>query len=257
MNALARTMGARAWGPAMAGLATVLVLAAVLQGAIGAGWISGFVVSPPTQIVAAFSELLGGEDLAVAFGLTFAATFAASALAALVGIPVGYLLYRRPLLGRAYESWIGALFSAPMVLLYPMFLVIFGRSIMVGIAMGFVVGAIPIVLKTREGFLSVPPVLINVARSFGADDAAILRKVLLPAARPSIFTGLRLCLIYAMINVVGIEFLANLGGLGYLVGDMYDRYEIPAMYAANICVIVTSVVFYLLTGRLERWLGGR
>jgi ABC-type nitrate/sulfonate/bicarbonate transport system permease component len=235
----------------------VIVLAAILQAVIAAGWVSGFVVSPPTQILAAFGDLLHGEDLGTSFVLTFAATFAASAIAAIVGIPVGYLLYRRPLLGRAYESWIGALFSAPMVLLYPMFLVIFGRSIMVGIAMGFVVGMIPIVLKTREGFLSVPPVLVNVARSFGANDGEILRKVLLPGARPAIFTGLRLCLIYAMINVVGIEFLANLGGLGYLVGDMYDRYEIPAMYAANVCVIVTSALFYLLTGRLERWLGGR
>lgn len=247
---------AKSWGPALAGLATVVVLAVILQGVIAAGWVSGFVVSPPTQILAAFGDLLH-EGLGTAFLVTFAATFAASAIAAAVGIPVGYLLYRRPLLGRAYESWIAALFSAPMVLLYPMFLVIFGRSIMVVIAMGFVVGTIPIILKTREGFLSVPPVLVNVARSFGADDAAILRKVLLPGARPTIFTGLRLCLIYAMINVVGVEFLANLSGLGYLVGDMYDRYEIPAMYAANVCVVVTSALFYLLTGRLERWLGGR
>ena len=250
------TAWTRNCGPALAGLGGVLVLAALLQAVIAAGWVSGFVVAPPSQIVAAFSDLVD-EHLGSAFLLTFAATFAAAALAAVLGIPFGYLLYRRPLLGRAYESWIGALFSAPMILLYPMFLVVFGRSAAVGIAMGFVVGAIPIVLKTREGFRSVPPVLVNVARSFGASEHTIFRKVLLPAARPAIFTGLRLCLIYAMINVVGIEFLANLGGLGYLVGDMYDRYDIPAMYAACVCVVVTSALFYLLTGWMERWLGGR
>jgi NitT/TauT family transport system permease protein len=128
---------------------------------------------------------------------------------------------------------------------------------MVSIAMGFIVGVIPIILKTREGLLAVRPVLINVARSFGADEGEILRKVLLPSARPAIFTGLRLCLIYAMTNIVGIEFLANLGGLGFLVGDMYDRYDIPAMYAAIVCLVLTSFLFYGMTGRAERWLGGR
>ncbi len=247
----------KAWAPALAGLGAVLGIAALLQLVIAAGLMSGFVVAPPSQVLAALPELALGEHLGTAFIHTFGATFAASALAAAIGVPVGYLLYRRPLLGRAYDSWIGALFSAPMVLLYPMFLVVFGRSIAVGIAMGFIVGLIPVVLKTREGLISVPPVLVNVARSFGASERDILRKVLLPAARPAIFTGLRLCLIYAMTNVVGVEFLANLGGLGYLVGEMYDRYDIPAMYAAIVCLILTSAVFYLLTGRIEKWLGAR
>lgn len=247
----------KAWAPVAAGLAATACAAALLQGAVDTGLISGFIVSPPTQIAAAFPELIMGEDLGGAFLMTFGATFAASALAAVAGIPIGYLLYRRPLLGRAYESWIGALFSAPMVLLYPMFLVMFGRSVAVGISIGFIVGTIPIILKTREGFRSVPPVLVNVARSFGASEREVLHKVLLPAARPAIFTGLRLCLIYAMINVVGIEFLANLGGLGYVVGEMYDRYEIPAMYAGIVSVILTSALLYALSGKVERWLGAR
>lgn len=247
----------RPWAPALAGVVAVACAAALLQGVVDAGLVSPFMISPPTQIAAGLVELATSEGLVTAFLLTFGATFAASALAALVAVPTGYLLYRRPLLGRAYESWIGALFSAPIVLLYPMFLVMFGRSVMVGIATGFLVGVVPIVLKTREGFLSAPPVLINVARSFCATDREVLRKVLLPAARPAIFTGVRLCLIYSMINIVGIEFLANLGGLGYLVGEMYDRYEIPAMYAATACVIVTSALFYVLSQRVEQWLARR
>ena len=247
----------KAWAPALAGAGAVLCLAALLQAAIALGWVSGFVVAPPSEMIAAFPSLLENEGLAAAFLTTFGSTFAAAAIAAALGIPLGYLLYRRPLLDRAWESWIGALFSAPMVLLYPAFLVVFGRSVLVGIAMGAVVAFIPVVLKTREGFLGVSPVLIKVAISFGADERTVLRKVLLPGARAPIFTGLRLALIYAMINVVGIEFLASLGGLGYLVGDMFDRYEIPAMYAATLCVIVASALFYLLTGRLERWLSSR
>jgi ABC-type nitrate/sulfonate/bicarbonate transport system permease component len=242
------------WAPTAAGLAVVALLGLLLQLAIAAGLVSGYVVSPPSAVLASLFDLVSEEGVGAAFLLTFGATFAASALAAAVGIPTGYLLYRYPLFGGAYENWIGALFSAPIVLLYPMFLVVFGRSTLVCVAMGFVVGVIPVVLKTREGLLAVRPVLINVARSFGASDAELARKVLLPAARPAIFTGLRLCLIYAMTNIVGIEFLANLDGLGFLVGEMYDRYDIPAMYGAILCLILTSALFYTLTGRLERWL---
>jgi NitT/TauT family transport system permease protein len=245
------------WKPALAGLGVVAVLAALLEAAIAADLISGFVVAPPTDIAVALWALVQEESLVTAFLLTFGATFAASAMAAVVGVPVGYFLYRHALFGRAYENWIGALFAAPMVLLYPMFLVVFGRTMWVSITMGFIVGVIPIVLKTREGLVAVRPVLVSVARSFGADEGEILRKVLLPSARPAIFTGLRLCLIYAMTNIVGIEFLANLGGLGFLVGDMYDRYDIPAMYAAIVCLILTSFLFYGMTGRAERWLSGR
>lgn len=247
----------RGAGPVFAGLAAIAGLAVLLEAAVAAGPIGGFVVAPPTAIAGALPKLLLEEAVGRAFLMTFTSTFAAAALAALVGIPAGYLLYRHAWLGGAYENWIAALFSAPLILLYPMFLVIFGRSPAVCVAMGFLVGVIPVILKTREGLLGARPVLINVARSFGADDTAVLRKVLLPAARPAIFTGLRLCLIYAMINVVGIEFLANLGGLGFLVGEMFDRYDIPAMYATLICLVLTSTLFYSLTGRAERWLGGR
>ena len=250
-------MRRRTWRPALAGAGTVLLLAGLLQAAIAAGWVSPFAIPPPTAVIAAFPELIRSERLSAAFLATFGETLAAAALAAGIGLPLGYLLYRHPLLDRAWESWIGALFSAPIVLLYPAFLVVFGRSPLVGIAMGAAVAFIPVALKTREGFLGVSPVLVRVARSFGADERVILRKVLLPAARPAIFTGLRLALIYAMINVVGIEYLANLGGLGFLVGDLFDRYEIAGMYAATVSVILASALFFLLTGRLERRLAGR
>ena len=75
-----------------------------------------------------------------------------------------------------------------------------------------------------------------------------------PAAVPTIFTGIRLGLIYAMISVVAIEYLVVLGGLGALVSDMYDRYNIPGMYAAILAVIMVTVVFFKLTAEIERWL---
>jgi NitT/TauT family transport system permease protein len=71
---------------------------------------------------------------------------------------------------------------------------------------------------------------------------------------PTLCTGVRLGLVYALISVVGIEFLINFGGLGELIDDLAQRWEIPMMYGAICFVVLTSICFFYLTERLERWL---
>ena len=78
--------------------------------------------------------------------------------------------------------------------------------------------------------------------------------ILLPSALPSIFVGLRLGLIFALINIVGVEFLINFGGLGQLINDLAERYDLPGTYAAILFVVLVSVLFFMLSERLERWL---
>jgi len=191
------------------------------------------------------------EPLASAFFYTLGVALAATAAAAIAGIPAGWAMYRFPLLGQAYENWVAALFSAPLILLYPLFLVLFGRGPLTIGMIGFLSGVIPVTLKTYEGFSAVPMVLVNVARSFNLPERALLAKVLLPGALPTVFTGLRLAFIYTTINVVGLEYLVNFGGLGFLVGTMYDRYDIPAMYAAVAFVLLISMLGFSAAERLE------
>jgi ABC-type nitrate/sulfonate/bicarbonate transport system permease component len=111
-----------------------------------------------------------------------------------------------------------------------------------------------VILKTLEGLTRTRQVLIDVGRSFRITSAQEYRKILLPAALPSIFVGLRLGLIFAMINIVGVEFLINFGGLGQLINELAERYDLPATYGAICFVILASIVFFDITGRIERWL---
>jgi NitT/TauT family transport system permease protein len=135
-----------------------------------------------------------------------------------------------------------------------LFLVIFGRSATTIVMIGFAAGLAPVILKTLEGLVGVRPVLINVGRTFKLAPVQQFRLVLLPAALPSVFVGLRLGLVFAMINIVGVEFLINFGGLGQLINELAERYDLPGTYAAIGFVILVSIVFYVLTGKLERWL---
>ena len=242
---------------AVAGLAGVAVVALALELVVRAGWVSPLIIAPPSSLAAAFGKLWGEGFIVRPFALTIGQAFAATTAAALVGIPWGYLLWRRPVLGAAYEPWIGAAFAAPTILLFPLFLVLFGRGYATTIFVGFLAAVIPVVLKTREAFLGVPRVLLDVGRSFRLSDAALLRRIAFPAAVPGIFTGLRLALIYAMVNIIGMEFLIDFGGLGRIVSEMYFRYEIPGMYAAILLIVAVSWTFLAALARLETWLRPR
>lgn len=235
-------------------IATVLVLGLTWQGATAIGWIDPFTVPPPSEILASLPQLVTDEGLGSRFIATFLEAFAAAALAIGVGLPLGLLLHRSRVGGRAFEPWVAGLAAAPLVLLYPLFLVLVGRNLLTVVLMGAIAGLPAMTLKTMEGFGATRPVLLHVARSFGLSRAAVFRKVLVPAAVPTLANGVRLALVFALINIVGVEFLVNLGGLGQLIADLSDRYELPAMYGAVLFVILVSICFFVLTERLERWL---
>jgi len=240
-----------------AGLVGVAAVALIVEAVVGAGWISPLIIAPPSSLPVAFEKLWVEGFVVEPFALTIGQAFAATSAAALVGIPCGYLLWRRPTLGAAYEPWIGAAFAAPTILLFPLFLVLFGRTYATTIFVGFLAAVVPVVLKTREALLGVPRVLLDVGRSLRLSEAALVRRIAFPAAVPGIFTGLRLALIYALVNVIGMEFLIDFGGLGRIVSEMYFRYEIPGMYAAIFLIVAVSWTFLAALARLETWLRPR
>jgi hypothetical protein len=97
----------------------------------------------------------------------------------------------------------------------------------------FRAGLAPVILKTVDG---------TVRHAQGADRrrpqlqavaSQQFWKVLLPAALPAVFVGLKLGLIFAMINIVGVEFLINFGGLGQLINELAERYDLPARTARS------------------------
>src|SRR5476649_1005327 len=120
--------------------------------------------------------------------------------------------------------------------------------------MGFVAGLPPVILKTVEGLAGTRRVLINVGRSLKLTGPQMFLKILFPAALPTIFVGVRLGLIFTLINVVGVEFLINFGGLGQLINELAERYDLAGTYAAICFVILVSIVFFVALEKTERWL---
>jgi len=240
--------------PAALGFGTLVAFLLAIEILIRVGVINRYIVPMPSQIGAAFERVILEEDLWARFRLTFTEALIAGAMITVIGVTAGMLLYRFDLWRRATETWIAAAASAPTVLMYPLFLVIFGRSALTIIMMGFVAGLPAVILKTIEGLSGTRRVLLNVGRSFNLTPWQIFWKIQFPSALPTIFTGFKLGLIFALINVVGVEFLINFGCLGQLINDLAERYDLPGTYAAICFVILVSVCFFVLTEWIERWL---
>ncbi len=240
--------------PAVVGFGTLVIAALLMEVLIRIGVINRYIVPMPSQIAESFERVIVEEHLLERFMLTFKECFYAAILITVVGVSLGALLHRFELLRRATETWVAAAASAPTVLMYPLFLVIFGRSSTTIVMMAFVAGLPPVILKTIEGLSGTRRVLLNVGRSFKLTQTQMFWKILFPSAMPTIFVGLKLGLIFTLINVVGVEFLINFGGLGQLINDLAERYDLPGTYAAICFVILVSVVFFVVIERIERWL---
>ena len=236
------------------GAASTIAVVVVVELSIRVGLINAFVVPLPTQILASIPRIIAEENVAERFWQTMQEVLWAALLLTIVGMAAGALFYRFRTLRLACESWVAALAAAPIVLLYPLFLVIFGRSATTIVMIGFVAGLAPVILKTIEGLSGTRHVLIQVGQSFKVTPRQQFWKILLPSALPAIFVGLRLGLIFAMINIVGVEFLINFGGLGQLINELAERYDLPGVYAAICFVILVSIIFFASLERFEKWL---
>ena len=240
--------------PIAFGIACLLALIALVEVLIRIGWINAFIVPLPSAIVMSFRRIMVEEDVLPRFMLTCGEALAASLMLSVVGIALGVLLHRSRQVRLATETWVAALASAPLVLMYPLFLVIFGRSAWTIIMIAFVSALPPVILKTLEGLSGTRAVLINVGRSFKLTPSQLYWKILFPSALPTIFVGVRLGMIFALINIVGVEFLINFGGLGQLINELAERYDLPGTYGAIGFVILVSVFFFVVCERVERWL---
>ena len=250
----ANALSKRRWLPPLVGLGTFGLILLAVQLLIRAGAINRYIVPLPSDVAASFWRVITEEDILHRFLSTAWECLAAGVLLTVFGIAIGVTMHRTPLLRLACENWVGAMASAPLVLAYPLFLVLFGRSALTIIMMSFIVGLAPVILKTIEGLSATRRVLIDVGRSFKLTPAQQFRKILLPSALPTIFVGVRLGLMFALINVVALEFLINFGGLGQLINDLAERYDLPGVYAAICFVVLVSVVFFVATERAERWM---
>ena len=107
--------------------------------------------------------------------------------------------------------------TIPKIAIAPLFLVWFGFGVLPKILVAFLICFFPIVLDTAIGLRSVPPEMLDLVRSMGANRANILLKIRLPASLPYLFSGLKIAITLAVAGAIVGEFVGADKGLGYLL----------------------------------------
>ena len=251
---MARSFAEQRWVAPAFGLGSIVAAFAIVEALLRADMLNRYILPLPSDVVMAFARVVTEEKILSRMGDTAFEVFASGLLVVIVGVPLGALFHRYRVIRDALETWVAALAAAPVVLAFPLFLVLFGRGQKTIIIISFVYGVAPVLLKTLEGLASTRPVLINVGRSLNMTSSQMFWKILMPSALPSIFTGVRLSWTFCLVTVVAVEFLVNLGGLGQLINDLAERYDLPGTYAGITFVILLSVLFFIALERVETWL---
>jgi len=192
------------------------------------------------------------DDLEVTLG-ELAAAFA---IAVGGGLTLGFLISRSPYLIAVFEPLFAAIYSIPIILFLPLFVLFFGLGPASKIGLGATIGFFPIVISTIAGFGHVDRLFIAAARSMGASGPSLFRHVLMPAALPVILTGLRMGFTTALLAIIGSETLASLAGLGHHIVQLAEAMEMARMFAYIVFVIAIAAILNTLVSVLEargRW----
>ncbi len=219
--------------------------------ATAAGKISPLFLPRPESVWNAFNRLLTLGQFWPPVRITLLTIAQAYAIAALCGILAGYLVTRSKFATEAVEPIIAGLFTIPITLFFPMFILFFGIGTGSKIAYGAVYGFFPIALSAIAGLGHVDERYLRAAQTMGASRLETFRHVLLPYAFPVILTGLRIGFFICFASVLGGETLSSVSGVGRNIALAAELMEPARMYAWIAFVILTAVSLNMLVTALE------
>jgi NitT/TauT family transport system permease protein len=232
-------------------LSIIFGVLAIVETSVRVGWISTFFLAAPTRAaVVLWEQIIHGNALWLT-AITLFEIAACLTISTVFGVLAGFLLWRCQLIGNSYEMLLAALFSSPVILAYPIFLVTFGRGSAAVIALSSIFGLIPTIINTKGAFQNVNPILLQVGASMNLNRQQMFRHILLPAVAPTIFSGFRLALTYILKSVLGLEYVAQVGGVGMWLSDAAFKFEVEEVYAGLFGTMLLSILFLYLINRSE------
>ena len=239
------------------GLVGLVVLATIWEIAPRAGLVDPYFVSPLSDVLAAWWDLLVSGDLWTHLRASLVRSGLGFGLALVIAIPLGAAIaWYRPV--REVVSPVLELFRNTAALaLLPVFVLILGIGEVSKVAIVVYACFFPILLNTISGVASVDQQLLRSARVLGLSPVTTFRKVVFPAALPTIFTGIRIAGAAAVLVLIAAEMIGATAGLGYLINYSQYNFLIPQMYAAILTTTgVGLAINYSLVSierRLSRW----
>jgi NitT/TauT family transport system permease protein len=224
-------------------LAAIIAFLLIWEIAPIVGLVNPVLIPPPSSIAMKLLELLLSGELLTHISTSMKRVFIGYGLAVIVALPLGFLL------GgwfSIFETVMDPLFQvlgqANPFTLFPVFIALLGIGEISKIAIIFWVCQWPILFNTVSGIRNVDPLLIKVAKSIELSKYDMFIKVLVPAALPSIFTGLRLSAVFSLFMLIGAEMIGSQSGLGFMIIQSQATFQMTKMYAGIVTVAMLGIL---------------
>ncbi len=212
----------------------------------------------PTMVASALFELMESGKLWPAFQFSASAFLLGLVLSIIVALPLGVILGRSKLLNDMLDPFITGINATPRLVFLPLILIWFGIGMWSVVVVVFIGALFPLLINTYEGVKNADKLLINVVRSYGANEWEVNKLVVIPNSLPFIIAGLRLAIGRAVLGVVVAEFFGGSSkGIGVLMVRASGTFQVDVVFAG---LIVFMVISLILTGivraieaRFSRW----
>ncbi len=218
-------------------------------------------VAPPSKVLAALvPTIFGDPNVASAVGMTVVELVVAFVLSVVVGAAAGIFIGSSELRRLSLFPIVLLIYGLPMVVLLPLFILVFGLGPASRIAFGFAHGVLPIIVTTVAGMRGVNPLQLVSARSLGASRAQILRHIIFPNMVASVFSGLRLAMSMTLLGVILAELYVSTNGIGNYTQLFAETFKPASLYALIVTLAVIAIALNELVGLAEahfsRWKQG-
>lgn len=246
-----RALGWRSLRLVPAGI--VVVLLALWELAVFAGFVDALLFPPPSRILESAGELLANGVLTAHIAATGLRVGAGVMIGAGLGMFLGIAMGSSPRLRSVFDPLIGALHPVPKIAILPLIMVVFGIgdvSLIIVIATG---AFFPMVINTMTGVHQINPNYLDLARLHGVGRWKKMRRIIIPAAGPSLMAGLRLSLNTTLLITVAVEMIAARTGLGAMIWLSWSTLRTEHIYVA----IAVTVAFGLAVNGVLSWVTKR
>jgi len=173
-------------------------------------------------------------------------------LAVAIGIPLGIFIGWFKSVEKLLDPLLQVFRNTSTLALFPVFILLFGLGELSKVAIIFWGTLWATLLNTINGVKSVDHLLIKAARSMSASNFFIFRKIVLPAATPSIITGFRLSASTSILILVAAEMLGSNSGLGFLIFYSEQKYDIAEMYSGIMTISILGLLINYLIVAFEK-----
>lgn len=236
----------------------LLVFAAVWEAAFRFGFVNPIFVGHPIGIVNFLIQgIFVNQTMIEHLLVTLASTLAAFILGSAAGILTGLLFVNFPTVERFLDPIFAGLNALPRIALAPLFLLWFGLGMASKIALGFSLTFFIVLSSTVAGARGVSADHLTLAKTLGASSTQVFRRITLWSAIPTIFSGLRLGLIYALLGVIGGEIIAAQRGLGQYLSFLAGTFQLNGVFAVLLllALIGTALTWIMSVAedRLLEW----